>query len=164
MVSGFVDDSGYSLTISCEGYGARYIMDDANVPVSQFRIFNFSSKLRPVLYYSPCYPFRILDSCVKTIQPTWPLVSFYFHLRIRTSLQGRDSMALGRRSHVRPFCSLIDDWMLYLSGPHVDPWHPWCVILVVKMMIIQRVLLGQCPRYLRYLARMMMMKYLDHYT
>ncbi len=62
--------SGYSLTISCKGYGARYIMDDANVPVSQFRIFNFSSRLRPILYYSPCYPFRILDSCVKTIQPT----------------------------------------------------------------------------------------------
>ncbi len=75
------------------GFGGRYVMDDANVPVSSVLL----SECPPLktVSRSPYFHSLTSDSWIKAIQHMWQLANCYYPAKIRTMLRGRALKGLG---------------------------------------------------------------------
>ena len=84
---------GMQITLNpFEGFGGRYLMDDANVPVSYV-----GTSLIPILrkIFSPYYLFHISDSWIRRTLPISRLASCLCLRGTPTFPQARPSMVLG---------------------------------------------------------------------
>jgi hypothetical protein len=140
-----------------QGFGGRYVMDDANVPVGRnvmlkcMILINCPSR-------SPCYRSHTLVSLIRRTQRIKQPGSCFCLPETRTLQQVKHLVEQGKWYPIGPSVRLFE---LFLQRPPCRP----VASLVCSILNFKRVLIltaareGRCPKYRPFLAQMMTPRY-----